>query len=706
MLRILTGRMRYSEVVLLAFVIAIAAMLIVPLPTPLLDILLVLNISFSILLLLVGLYVSNSAALYTFPTILLLSTLFRLGLNVASSRLILSQGDAGRVIESFGTFLIRGEVVVGVIIFSIVTIVNFIVIAKGATRVSEVAARFFLDALPGRQLVIDNDARAGVISADEARKKRDHLRLESQLYGSMDGAMKFVQGDAVAGIFIILVNILGGVYMGISSGLGFTDAVQTYTVLTVGDGLVTQIPSILTSICAGIIVTRVSSSETSTLGTDLRSQLFSQPITLLVTALILVVFASLPGIPAAPFLLVAAFAVGAGVFLLRRERGMPVRSGVSGDFRRSGSGSEDRHERGISEIGDGELQLECDPTVLFKAYRSQLQRYTDSWERFNEAFHSHVGMVLPDLHVSQNDLLAPSSYRVSHSGVEMISGLVSVDGLLVEVSSCQAAILGLPVVKEEDHPISGHRIFWTQNTPHIRGILDAGAVKSYDFFEYICLRMASFSLRHPEEFLSVTDVHSLLRQIEKRHPGLIAEGFGKDFVSVPRLTELLHELVRQGVSIRDFRGVIEGVASYCSAHRVSIDDDSGIEVAEVVRHLRGHRRRQVLRRFLGSSPSLHVVSLSAEVERTLEEADFDNKSLPVAVEASVLDALIQGLANVLKPTLEQGILPVALLCSNEVKEKVLSITRMTKHGLFVTTFEELDPSVSVQQIGMWTLAGR
>jgi flagellar biosynthesis component FlhA len=218
--------------------------------------------------------------------------------------------------------------------------------------------------------------------------------------------------------------------------------------------------------------------------------------------------------------------------------------------------------------------------------------------------------------------------------------------------------------------------------------------------------MASFSLRHPEEFLSVTDVHSLLRQIEKRHPGLIAEGFGKDFVSVPRLTELLHELVRQGVSIRDFRGVIEGVASYCSANRVSIDDDSGIEVAEVVRHLRGHRRRQVLRRFLGSSPSLHIVSLSAEVERTLEEADFDNKSLPVAVEASVLDALIQGLANVLKPTLEQGTLPVALLCSNEVKEKVLSITRMTKHGLFVTTFEELDPSVSVQQIGMWTLAGR
>jgi type III secretion protein V len=705
MLRALSGRMRYSEVVLLVFVIAIAAMLIVPLPTPLLDILLVINISFSILLLLVGLYVANSAALYTFPTILLLSTLFRLGLNVASSRLILSQGDAGRVIESFGTFLIRGEVIVGIIIFSIVTIVNFIVIAKGAARVSEVAARFFLDALPGRQLVIDNDARAGVISADEARKKRDQLRLESQLYGSMDGAMKFVQGDAVAGLFIIVVNVVGGVYMGVSSGLGLGDAVQTYTILTVGDGLVTQIPSLLTSICAGIIVTRVSSSETSTLGTDLRTQLFSQPITLIVTALILVVFASLPGIPATPFLLVASIAAFAGWFLIKREREMPVRVGLSAEYGRLG-GDGGRHEKGISELGDGVLRLELDARVLFKLYRTQPQRYTEVWGRFNEDFHAHVGIVLPDLNVAPSELLAPASYRVYHGGVEMFSGSVEPESLFVEISSCQARMLGLPVLQEEEHPISGHKVFWTKNSPQTRGVLDAGTVRSYDFFEYICLRIGSFCQRHPEEFLSVTDVHSMLRQIEKRHPGLIAEGFGKEFIAVPRLAELLHELVRQGVSIRDFRGVVEGVASYCSANRVSVDDESSLDLSEVVRHLRACRRRQVLRRFLGSATSLHVVSLSEDVERTLSEADFDNKALPVAVEAPVLDALLAGLSRVLRPTLDQGILPVALLCSNDLKEKVLSITRMTRHSLFVTTFEELDPSVPVQQVGTWMMVGR
>jgi len=702
----LVSNLRYSEVALLAFVVAIAAMLIVPLPTPLLDILLVLNISFSILLLLVGLYVANSAALYTFPTVLLLSTLFRLGLNVASSRLILSQGDAGRVIEAFGTFLIRGEVVVGVIIFSIITIVNFIVIAKGATRVSEVAARFFLDALPGRQLVIDNDARGGVISADEARRKRDDLRLESQLYGSMDGAMKFVQGDAIAGFFIIVVNVVGGVYMGVASGLGLGDAIQSYTVLTVGDGLVTQIPSLLTSICAGIIVTRVSSSETSTLGLDLRKQLFSQPATLLVTAFILVVFASLPGIPALPFLLVAGIAALTGGLLIRRDNISRAQGSVTGEYRRAGSISAARRDREAPDAEDDVIRLELDAGALYRLYKSHSQKYAESWDAFGSDYLSDVGIPLPALSVSQSDLIAPSSFRVTHGGVEMLSGTVTADALLVGTSSCHASVLGLSVIRNEDHPLSGHKIFWTKNTPGIRAMLDAGGIKSYDFFDYIALKIASFCQRHPEEFLSVTNVHSLLRQIEKRHPGLVQEGFGKEFLPVPQLAELLHELVRQGVSIRDFRGIVEGVAAYCSANRVSIEDESAARLADVVRYIRIAKKRQVLRRFLGSRQTLHVVSLSDEVEQTLAEADFEDKALPVSVEAPTLDALIGGLAAVLKPTLDQGILPIALLCSSEVREKVISITRMTRNRLFVTTFEELDPSVPVQQVGIWNLVGR
>jgi flagellar biosynthesis component FlhA len=213
-------------------------------------------------------------------------------------------------------------------------------------------------------------------------------------------------------------------------------------------------------------------------------------------------------------------------------------------------------------------------------------------------------------------------------------------------------------------------------------------------------------LRHPEEFLSVTEVHSMLRAVEKRHPGLIEEGFGKDFLPIPKLTELLHELVRQGISVRDFRGIIEGVSSYCATQGVSLTSENAVEIPEVVHHLRSSRRRQVLRRFIGSGRSLHVVSISPEVEQLLAEADFGGKLLPLALEEGDLSALHNGLSSVLRPSLEGGVLPVALLCPHELKEKVLSFVRMYTHPLFVTTFEELDPSVPVQQIGVWSMTAR
>ena len=700
------GRLRYSDFVLMALVVAIAAMLIVPLPTPLLDILLVVNLSFSILLLLVGLYVANSAALYTFPTILLLSTLFRLGLNVASSRLILSEGNAGQVIEAFGTFLIRGEVLVGIIIFSIVTVVNFIVISKGAMRVSEVAARFALDAMPGKQLVIDNDVRAGLLSAEEARRKRDELRRESQLYGSMDGAMKFVQGDAIAGLFIILVNICGGMFMGVSSGQSVSDAVQTYTVLTVGDGLVTQIPSLLTSICAGIIVTRVSSSESSSLSSDLRAQLFAQPVVLFVTAGILAVFGVLPGIPTLPFMSVGVVAAGAGLLLTRRIRSQAGMALQAADF--SGmTGLPQSQASGIESDGDAEsIEVSLDAAVLFRSYRNAVPRYVAWWTQFRAALFGDVGLLMPNVRVVADDLAASSSYRVSHSGVEMLSGRVLPDSLLVEISSSQAPVLGLNVLLTEEHPVSGHRVFWTSYSPKVRKMLDAASIKSYDFFEYIGLRIASFCLQHPEEFLSATDVHSLLRQVEKRHPGLIGEGFGREFVSVPKLAEVLQELIRQGISVRDFRAIAEGVASYCSANGVTLDNESSVNAASVVDHIRSGKRRQVLRRFIGPAKSLRVISLSAEVEQLLEDTELGGKSLPLALEPELYDSLCNGLHAVLKPTLEFGVVPVAILCSEDTKAKVLSVTRGSAKKLFVLTFGELDPGIRVEQIGFWGLTAR
>jgi type III secretion protein V len=647
------------------------------------------------LLLLVGLYVGSSSALFTFPSILLLSTLFRLGLNVASARLILSQGEAGRVIESFGTFLIRGEVIVGLIIFSIVTVVNFIVISNGAARVSEVAARFALDALPGKQAMIDNDARAGVISADEASRKRDELRRESQLYGSMDGAMKFVQGDAIAGILIIMANIFGGMYMGLSSGMSFHDAIQTYTVLTVGDGLVTQIPGLLTSICAGIIVTRVSSSERASLSADLQGQLLAQPITLFVTSSILIVLSIMPGIPMVPFLLAAIGLASLGVWGVRQRQ-----EGSSMDE----PASSERSEHSGALEGDSpehSLIVTLEKNTLYKLYRSRMLEYASEWREFRERFAEDSGVVLPPLLVQSSDLLAPSSYVVSHMGLELFSGDTPSDALFVEISSSQASVLGLPVIREEEHPASGHKLFWTPRTPKVLAMLQAAHMRHYDFLSFILLKIAQSAVQHPEEFLSVTYVHSLLRQIEKKHPGLIGDGFGKEFVSIPKLTEILQELVRQGVSIRDFRSIMECLASFCASSGITLDSESPVDVSEAVHYVRASRRRQIVRRFVGGVSALPVLSLSPEVEQSFEGASADRLSTSIAMAPELYDALLQGLYAAIRPTLQAGSLPIALLCSREAKDKVISFVRMSGLKIFVTTLDEIDPAFPVMQMGVW-----
>ena len=692
-------KIQYSELVLIFLVMAIAAMLVVPLPTFVLDLLLVCNVSFAILLLLVGLYVGNSSALFTFPSILLLSTLFRLGLNVASTRLILSQGEAGRVIEAFGTFLIRGEVVVGIIIFAIVTIVNFIVISKGATRVSEVAARFALDALPGKQMMIDNDVRSGVLSADEARIKREELRRESQLYGSMDGAMKFVQCDAIAGIMIIVANICGGIYMGLSSGMGIVDAIHTYTTLTIGDGLVSQIPALFTSICAGIIVTRVSSAESSSLSSDLHGQLFTRPFTLFVAAGIITVLALLPGIPFLPFSSAGVGLSLMGLWGLRNAR-------LSGAAPATGMISSSENTPGFQEASDADvggppIVLLVDSSSLYRFYKARGGEFQKTWREFRERFYDDTGIQLPNLEIQGSDRFEYGGYATTFLGIEMFSGTLPSDGLFVELNRSHAEVLGVSVLREEVHPISGQGVLWSERTQDTIKRLDAAGIQHHSFVGFISLRIGSMAMRHPEEFVTATYVHSSLRKIEKRHPGLIGEGFGREFVSVPKLAEILQELVRQGVSIRDFRGIVECLASFCASNGVTTDNDTPVDITEAVHYIRTSRRRQIVRRLLGSAESLPVFSLSPEVETTFEDATSDRWTTSLAIPPDVYDALLQGLYDGVRTNLSIGNLPLALLCSREIKEKVINFIRTSDLTIFVTTLDEIDPMIPVMQVGVW-----
>ena len=310
---------KYSDLILAALVISVLGMIIIPLPNWLLDVLITIDIAIGVIVLLVALYISDALKIASFPTILLMTTLYRLALNIAATRQILGTGEAGEVIHAFGNFVVAGNYVVGGILFAIITLINFIVIAKGAERVSEVGARFTLDAMPGKQMSIDADLRAGIINMEQAMERRSTLQRESQLYGAMDGAMKFVKGDAIAGIVITLINIIGGFIIGVMQrGLTFAEAIKTYSLLTIGDGLVAQIPALIISVSAGVVVTRVASEgKESNLGKDIITQMTAYPKALVITAILLTILGLIPGLPKVPFFVMAAGLGGLAFMLIR-----------------------------------------------------------------------------------------------------------------------------------------------------------------------------------------------------------------------------------------------------------------------------------------------------------------------------------------------------------------------------------------------------
>lgn len=684
-----------SDIVLALFVISVASMLLVPLPTVLLDLLLVLNIAFSLLLLLVALYMPSALSLLSFPAVLLLSTLFRLGLNVASTRLILSQGQAGQVINAFGNFLIRGEVVVGVIIFTIITIVNFIVIARGATRVSEVAARFSLDALPGKQMAIDSDVRAGLITAQEAQRRREDLRKESQLYGSMDGAMKFVQGDAIAGFFIILTNIIGGLYLGLSRGQGFADAVQTYTTLTVGDGLVSQIPALLISICAGIVVTRVSSGENATLGSDLGTQLFAQPATLSVAGTLVFLIGLLPGLPVLPFTAIAVVFFGLAFFVRRQAVAknpvFPLREQLGASPLLPAPGDDEVFEK-------EPITLALDSNGLFRQYRNSQQRYRAYWTQFVSGFAAQSGVLLPELRVVSDEHLRPFSFEVVLNGITLDALELAPDWVMAEINPESAHALGVAVEGECAHPLDGSRLSWASNNALLQRLSEVASVRCFDQIEFSFLKIAALVRAYPEQFISLAEIHAGLKAVEKRNQGLLADSINKDFITVPRFTEICYALIREGLSIRDLRHVVEVVAQYCSSVGKEYVEDGIFDIAHIISFFRIAKKKQLLAPFIQRDNSLRVITLSNEIEDL-----FDPSSKAGVSQGDQFEAIAGSLQSLVNPIIKRGVMPFCFICRGETRNAVAAYLneQLTFPGVF--SFEELDSRVKLQQVGVWAL---
>ncbi len=681
-----------SDFFIALFVLCVAALLFVPLPTALLDVLIAGNIAFSLLLLLIGLSLNNVLSLLTFPTLLLLSTLFRLSLNVASSRLILSQGNAGEVIHSFGTFLIQGELVVGIIIFLMLTIINLIVITRGASRVSEVAARFTLDALPGKQLTIDSDLRTGLISAEDAKKRREDLRKESQVYGSMDGAMKFVQGDAIAGIFIICANMFGGMYLGLRSGLSFGDALQTYTVLTIGDGLVTQIPALLVSSCAGFVVTRVSTENTSTLSSDLVSQLLRNRKILFTAAVVTAFIGFLPGLPVWPFLFASFIFVFLGFFIRFDAEGRQILYSNTPQIRQiSGTSSHAKMlSSSVSYNSNLKIYLSAD---LIKIFSLNQNFYFEWWKQEQLQFQENYGVDLPDFQLLLRPEYSAGEFNLINKDYSFYHGNISAQTCYVEIASEQLACYGIKTIKSVRAPISQRRVSLVLDSSLVRSLKSNAQLAVLDALQFIIIQAKDFYFRNPEQLFTLTNIHLSIKEIENHFPGLFTELFANNFFNSARLLELSNALFRSGLYYKNVRTLLEDLAVYSSSYGKDLIQANEFNISDIVDFLRMQNKRQIVASHLNHKKSLKVIYAGADLKHSLLQASKQDRS--------VKKQLLKSLETVYDSVAAKSNYSVMLLVPNELRLKLNSL--LIENGLTysVISYNEIDPAVSIEPLGTW-----
>ncbi len=645
--------------VLAGFVVATVAMMIVPLPTPLLDLLLTLNLAISVALLLVAVYSTRTLELSTFPTLLVLTTLYRLSLNVSSVRLILLQADAGRVIHAFGAFVVRGDYVVGFAVFLILTIVQYVVISRGAERVAEVAARFTLDAMPGQQLAIDADVRAGAIDAAEARARRGALSKEAQLYGALDGAMRFVKGDAIAGLLILAISLVGGLIIGVvERGMPAGQAMRVYTLLTIGDGLVSQLPALVISTAAGLVVTRVASDEAgASLGIDLARQLLRSRA-LFVTALLLLGLALVPGLPLWPFLAVGS-GVGALAWYARREPSPPP-PGPS-----------------LPHIAPA-LEVVVDPQLraAWPALESQLPRIA---AQLADA----LGLVVPAVTLTIDARLPLRSYEVRLRGTPLGGGQVP-DGRVLADASPAAMPAGVDAMPAE-HPVTGALAAWVPVSAQATVI--AAGVAVHDGGSCVGMRLEALLRGHASDLVGLDETQRLLDGVARDYPALV-RGVVPQRIDTAGLAEVLRRLVGEGLPIGDLREVLEAIARLKEPER---------DAALLTERVRASLKRQIT--FLHAhNHRVEALLLDSDAEEAVRGAIRQtHDGAQLALEPELADALLQSVTR----EAQKGAI---IVTSAELRRHVRRLVEVEHPSLPVIAYHELLPDVQVERVGTITMA--
>jgi type III secretion protein V len=641
-------------------------------------------------LLMVAMYLPNPLAFSSFPSVLLVTTLFRLAIGIATTRLILLNGDAGHIIYTFGNFVVGGNLVVGLVVFLILTIVQFVVITKGSERVAEVAARFSLDAMPGKQMSIDGDLRAGTIDMDEARRRRGIVEKESQLYGAMDGAMKFVKGDAIAGLIIVAVNLLGGVLIGVlQRGMTAGESVKIYSILTIGDGLISQIPALFVSICAGMIVTRVTNADgvASNIGSDIGSQLLSQPKAFMIAAVVMLGFAVIPGMPTATFLILFVVMGGVGYMFFKGERQVvdpktgkvttvPAISAAADKPDKSGKADDAGHfAPTVPLLVDMHSGLE-------KAFSSDL--LSDELVKIRRALYDDLGIIFPGISLRFNDSLPEEAYVIMVSEIPVSQGRMRPKYLMVRETVENLTALSVPFEPDKKF-IPSIPTLWTPDD--LKNSLTNAGVSFFEPTQLLSYHIAMVLKKYAAEFIGIQETRSLLTEMEVKFPELAKEI--QRVMPIHKIAEILQRLVGEEVSIRNLRAVMEALIEWGQKEKDSVMLTEYVRVA---------LKRHISHRYSAGQNMLPAYLLAPAVEDAVRNAIRQTSggsylALDPGISRQLLDSIKSTVGDI-----SRSMQKPVLLTSMDIRRYMRKMIEQDLYELPVLSFQELTQEINIQPL--------
>jgi flagellar biosynthesis protein FlhA len=679
--------LRQGDLWLVVGVFATIMVLILPIPPLLMDLFLSVSIALALLILLIILYVENPADFTSFPTLLLFVTLFRLALNVGSTRLILLDGYAGHLIEAFGNFVVRGNYLVGFVIFAILVLINFVVITKGAGRIAEVAARFTLDAMPGKQMAIDAELSAGVITEEQARTRRRKVEQEADFYGAMDGASKFVRGDAIAAVLITVINVIGGFGIGIMQrGMTVTESLQRFTLLSIGDGLVSQIPALITSVAAGMLVTRAASKDN--LGAELSRQLTLYPRAMAILSVMMGALAIVPGLPMLPFL-VLAVASGFAARSLKRtqtakafapgEKKAGDKAAVPGAPASAATGKEPEKLETLLNVDAMQIELGYGLVSLADARKGGdlLERVTG----VRKTFAQEMGLIVPPIRLRDNLQMAANEYRFLLKGNPIAQGtLMPGYWLAMNATNSRAVLKGVPTVE----PVFQLPATWItdmeRKTAELNGftVVDAGSV--------LVTHLSETVKRNCHEILSRQDVQNLLDNLKTTHPTVVNELI-PTLLTVGQVQRVLQNLLAEGISIRNLAGILEKVGDY--AHHTKNPD----ELSEYARRALGPL---IAKPFQADNGAVRAITLDPKLEQELARGVRQSQSeIALMLEPKLAQHVVNSLSKHIQQMLAVGHQPL-VLCAPQLRLAFRRFFESTFADLAVLSYSEIPPRVEIQ----------